>query len=171
MLGPACGCEHPGAEEKRRLMTDMLTMSASQVGNPITLFVHMKPDDRLVHRLTVDIKSVASDSLFAGKLRLSFFKRSFRPNCGRHKPPTLFCILVETSDENNLSIEMLKLGKRHRTLPDIDHSGIKLADDIDLAFRRDIEIAAAGAPRIREQIHRVRTATGTLDHHCQIMPG
>ena len=82
----------------------------------------------------------------------------------------LVYIFVEASDEHHLSIEMLKLGKRHRALPDIDNPGIELADDIDLRLRRDIEIAAAGAPCIGKQVHRVRTAAGALNDHRQIMP-
>ena len=83
VLSTAYGREHPGAGKKRRLMTNMLTMSASQVGNPVAVLVQMIADDRLVHKLTAGIKSVASDSLFPGEQKLPLLKRPFRTNCGR----------------------------------------------------------------------------------------
>lgn len=49
VLRTAYGREHPGAGEKRRLMTNMLTMSASQVGNPVAVLIQMIADDRLIH--------------------------------------------------------------------------------------------------------------------------
>lgn len=60
VLSAACGSEHPGAGEKRRLMTNMLTMSASQVGNPVAVLVQMIADDGLIHshltRITRDFR-------------------------------------------------------------------------------------------------------------------
>jgi len=49
MLITACGGQHPGTARERRLMTDMLPVPASQIGNPIALVVLMIADNRLVH--------------------------------------------------------------------------------------------------------------------------
>jgi len=60
MLGTACGREHPGAGEKRRLMAHMLSMAAGQVSHPITVLVHMKSDDRLIHTYLIWIAPAVS---------------------------------------------------------------------------------------------------------------
>jgi hypothetical protein len=53
MLLTAGFSQNPRPVGHRRLMTDMLSMSAPQVGHPIPILVEVKPHDRLLHRQTV----------------------------------------------------------------------------------------------------------------------
>ena len=49
MLVTALGGDGPRAIHERRLMADMLPMTAGQIGHPITLFIEMIPDNGLIH--------------------------------------------------------------------------------------------------------------------------
>lgn len=42
---------NPRAAEKRRLMSDMLAVSAGQIGDPVPFFILMIADDGLIHVL------------------------------------------------------------------------------------------------------------------------
>ena len=43
---------YPGATHKRRLMAYVLPMPAREIGDPVAVFVLMKPDDRRLHAST-----------------------------------------------------------------------------------------------------------------------
>jgi hypothetical protein len=49
MLLPSNLADHPGAIEKGRLMSHVLPMAAGQLSHPISVFVLVIPDDRLLH--------------------------------------------------------------------------------------------------------------------------
>jgi hypothetical protein len=49
MCSTSFGCKNPGAKAQRRLMSNMLPVSAGQIGHPIIHVILMEPDNLLVH--------------------------------------------------------------------------------------------------------------------------
>ena len=49
MLSASFVRRDPRTAEKGRMMSDMLTMAAGQIGHPMSFFVLMVADDRLIH--------------------------------------------------------------------------------------------------------------------------
>jgi hypothetical protein len=58
MLSPALICLNPGPIRHRRLVTDVLTMAALQICDPITLLVLVEPYNGPMHFETPNIMTV-----------------------------------------------------------------------------------------------------------------
>jgi len=52
MLSPAILCQDPGPIRHRWLVAHVLTMAALQISHPITIFILMKTNNRLLHGAT-----------------------------------------------------------------------------------------------------------------------
>ncbi len=53
MLLASSDGEYPGAIDEGGLMPDMLPMATGQIGHPVTLFILVISDDRLLHSTTM----------------------------------------------------------------------------------------------------------------------
>ncbi|CUS39279.1 hypothetical protein COMA1_70124 [Candidatus Nitrospira nitrosa] len=49
MLLTSMSSQDPGAVEKRGVMSNMLSMTTGQIGNPVAMLVLMIANDRLLH--------------------------------------------------------------------------------------------------------------------------
>lgn len=100
----------------------MLSMTACQIGDPITTFILMISDDRLLHvvmilvlqegrldRKTTIRPDVIVPSILSGLESMSpFLERQFRSLSGGNIRPVPAFILIEAADKNDVSIEMAK---------------------------------------------------------------
>jgi hypothetical protein len=50
-MGASLGCDHPGAFDPRRIVPNVLVMTALEFGNPVFLLVRMKSRDLSLHAL------------------------------------------------------------------------------------------------------------------------
>jgi len=69
VLLASSSCQDPWATCERRLMPHMLSMTASQIGHPITLLILMKTNNRLLHHCIVLAYVIVSVNDFAGNGR------------------------------------------------------------------------------------------------------
>jgi hypothetical protein len=53
VLSPTLGLYDPRSEMERRLVADVLTMPAVELGEPLALIVETKADDRALHTVSV----------------------------------------------------------------------------------------------------------------------
>ena len=112
---------HPGAAEKRRMVSHMLPVTAGQIGNPMAFFILVIADDGLVHVVACMLVPLM-DSTKAGEL--SFLKRQFRTLRGRVIDPSTLVVLVETAHKHHIAIQMTKLRKCRATVARIDDAGV-----------------------------------------------
>lgn len=58
MLLASSDGEYPGAIDEGGLMPDMLPMATGQIGHPVTLFILVISDDRLLHRVMILLSQI-----------------------------------------------------------------------------------------------------------------
>lgn len=97
MLVAPLGANDPRPIHEWWLMSHMLSMATGQICHPVSFFIEMIADNRLVHDRGTRVPSV-----------LPFLKWQFRTFGGRKIDPSLFLVLVETAEKHHLSIEMPK---------------------------------------------------------------
>ena len=130
MCGSPRLSEDPRTIDERRLMPDMLCVAASQVSNPIPLLVLMVAFNRLLH----------DDQPPSGAL-VQWLFRALR---GGKISPAMVRVFIEAPDKHHLTLEMAEFREANATGVRVDHPGVELADDIQAAVGRQIDIASTG---------------------------
>jgi hypothetical protein len=118
----------------------MLSMTTSQVGHPIALFVLMKPDHRLIH-----VQTISS---------LRRWKRPFRPHIGRIEIPNTGEIGIKCPEIEQAGLYQSEFHEFDAAVPWIEPADIELSNDIETICGSSIDIPAADAACVGKQVAR-----------------
>jgi len=83
MLSPAFLCQDPRSIRHRWLVTHVLTMATVKIGDPITIFVQMKSDNRLMHAPLVSSRHQFTSDL---QKTMAHARASIIRTCGGTSP-------------------------------------------------------------------------------------
>ena len=136
LLTPGLG-QNPRPVGQRRLMPDMLSMAAGQVGHPIPILIDVKAYDRLLHRQTVPLQRL---------------KGPFRPLLRRGKCPTARVLAIKGAEISQTRLDRSKFDEFDDAAARVEPADIELPDYVQTPAQAPVHITPADASGVRKEV-------------------